>query len=203
MDTPDSRNRLEQNFKLHGKIMTLGKQTAKHPKTNLPENGYVLSESFQETIQTFMHIFFFNASTAAWVFWEALWEITTGMWLCFKSASIFAAQTEIKRKQHHYLAGFSIWFQQGFSFFCLQHACLPSLVNKNGFLAEPEPNMKHGFNVFVPFLPGSAFIGTFWFAKNMCTSSFERPKVLLFDDLKSLSTFNCMRGAEKWTPMER
>lgn len=86
-------------------------------KVNWPEKGCVLSEGFQEAIQTCTWIFFY-VSAAAWVFWETLWEVTAGIWLlCFKSASIIAAPTEIKRKQHHYLAGCPVWLQQGFWLF--------------------------------------------------------------------------------------
>nr|KAF6379136.1 hypothetical protein mMyoMyo1_009965 [Myotis myotis] len=80
----------------------------------------------------------------------------------------------------------------------LTPTCLPPrLVKKHAVLAEPEPNIKHGFNVFMPFLPGSVFLGTVWFTENMCTFSLDTQNILLFDDIRSLFTFHWVKGGEK------
>lgn len=110
--------RLQHSFKLHGNIRILGKQTAEHHKPNLPENRAVCFQKGSGKPARHSCTFFFYVSAAARVFWEALWEVTAGTWLlCFESASFTAAQTEIKGKQHHYLAGFSVQFQQRVSLF--------------------------------------------------------------------------------------
>ena len=109
--------RLQHSFQLPGNIRILGKQTAEHHTPNPPENRAVWFQKGSGKPAR-RSCTFFDVSAAARVFWGALWEVTAGTWLlCFESASFMAAQTEIKGKQHHYLAGFSVWFQQRFSLF--------------------------------------------------------------------------------------
>ena len=69
--------------------------------------------------------------------------------------------------------------------------------NRNAALAEPEPNINHGFNIFMPCLPGKGFPWNIWITENMCTSYVERQNILLLDDPKNLFPFNWVRGGEK------
>lgn len=45
----------------------------------------------------------------------------------FNVLALLQLKTEIKGKQHHYTAGFSVWLQPAF---CFSSSCLPSLVKK-------------------------------------------------------------------------
>lgn len=183
-----------------GKSWPLGNKTAKYYKPNLPENRCVLSENFQEAIQTFMYIFFFLCISCCMGILRSLFgnsQQESGFCV-LKPPALFAAHTEIKRNRHHYLAGFSCGSSRDSHFSSSSMLAPPAFWKRLSW-----QNLNQTWNTVSTFLchfcqevlplAKCGLLRT-----SMCTSSFERQNGLLSDDLKSFFTFNWMRNEFQW-----
>lgn len=111
---------------------------------------------------------FLYVSAVAWVFWEALWKVTARTWLlCFINASFIAAPTEIKGKQHDYLAGVSVWFRQGVSFSGSNMLASPAL-RKRVLSWQNLNQIWNTTSIFsCHFYQEVLSLGVFWFTENV------------------------------------